>query len=112
MRPSNHGFSFLQGQYFATIKGKFLGSGWFCTTATLRPGQPFRPIPIPQIRFASDKSKEWYDWYKRLRADPKASGKDLRKAFIKKAKIEHPDHDKTTGAKARFQSASGIMSST
>lgn len=32
--------------------------------------------------------------------------KDLRKAFFKRAKVEHPDHDKTPGAKARFQNVS------
>lgn len=55
-----------------------------------------------------NKDKEWYDWYARLHADPKASAKDLKKAFYKRAKVEHPDQDKTPGAKARFQNASKL----
>ncbi|KAK7696994.1 hypothetical protein SLS64_014018 [Diaporthe eres] len=54
---------------------------------------------------SSKKDEEWYDWYARLHADPKDSVKDLRKAFFKRAKVEHPDHDKTKGAKERFHNA-------
>ena len=60
------------------------------------------------MRFVSSKDPEWYCWYARLglRVNPKASKKDFKKAFYKQAKLEHPDHDKRPGARARFQNAS------
>ncbi|KAG8162858.1 hypothetical protein KVR01_007336 [Diaporthe batatas] len=58
---------------------------------------------MAHIRFASSDKEEWYDWYKRLGAHPEASEKELKKAYYKRAKVEHSDIDKTPGAKARFQ---------
>lgn len=108
MRLPYRGFYLLPGQYFGTAKGKCLGFGWLCATSALRPGQSCRPSSFPQIRLASHNNKEWYDWYKRLRVHSKASGKDLKNAYRKRAKVEHPDVDKTPGAKERFQNASSI----
>ncbi|KAG6357659.1 hypothetical protein INS49_013538 [Diaporthe citri] len=81
---------------------------------TCREGIAFREAVgrVHKHQESSDKDKEpsnkdeaWYDWYARLHADPSASEKDLRKAFYKRAKVEHPDHDKTPGAKERFHNA-------
>lgn len=97
-----------------------LRSGWLCATSAFRPGWTWRPTPVQQRRCASNKEEgssnkdkrpsrkdeKWYDWYARLHADPKASVKDLRKAYYKRAKVEHPDHDKAPGAKDRFQNVS------
>lgn len=104
-RALNHSFSSLYGQSSVAVKRSELGSGWS--------GWAWRPTPVQQRRFASNKDKRpaekdkgWYDWYERLHADPRASVKDLRKAYYKRAKVEHPDHDKTPGAKDRFQNVS------
>lgn len=119
-RTLNHGFSLLYGQYFVALERIHLSSGRLYATSAFKPGWTWRPKSVQQRRFATNKdegssnndkrstnkNQGWYDWYARLHADPKASVKDLRKAFYKRAKVEHPDHDKTPGAKARFQNAS------
>lgn len=112
MRLSHLGFYLLPGQYFGTAKGKYLSSGWTCATSTSSPGQPCRRSSVLQIRLASNNNKGWYDWYKRLRVHPKASEKDLKNAYRKRTKVEHPDVDKTPGAKERFQNVSSIVFST
>lgn len=105
-RTLNHGFSLVYGQYFVALERIHLSSGRLYATSAFKPGWTWRPKLVQQRRFATNKDEGWYDWYARLHADPKASVKDLRKAFYKRAKVEHPDHDKTPGAKARFQNAS------
>lgn len=105
-RPVNSGFSLLHGQHYGAVKQGNIGCGCICATSVLRPVWPWRSTLVQKRCFASKKDDGWYDWYARLHADPKSSVKDLRKAFYKRAKVEHPDHDKTPGAKARFQNVS------
>lgn len=133
-RALNHSSLLLHAQYSVAVKRSDLSSCWLCFTSALTPGWTCRPPPVQQRRFASNKDQgssnrkkessnkdkessnkdkesskkdeEWYDWYARLHADPKDSVKDLRKAFYKRAKVEHPDHDRTPGAKERFHNAS------
>lgn len=105
-RPVSSGFSLLHGQHYGEVKQGIIGCGWVCATSVIRPVCPWRSTLVRKRCFSSKKDDGWYDWYARLHADPKSSVKDLRKAFFKRAKVEHPDHDKTPGAKARFQNAS------
>lgn len=106
IRPLTRGFPFLHGSYCAPAKRSDIGSSWIGPTSIFRPGWAWRSKLVQQRYFSSKKDDGWYDWYKRLHADPKSSVKDLRKAFLKRAKVEHPDHNKTPGAKARFQNVS------
>ncbi|KAL1859060.1 hypothetical protein Daus18300_009700 [Diaporthe australafricana] len=97
-------FPFIHGQYLAGVKRSNLNcDGVLVNSASnLRQRLAWTPPWTQQMRFASGEDKNWYDWYARLGVHPRASKNEIRKAFLKRAKVEHPDHDKSPGAKERF----------
>lgn len=105
-RPLSHRFPLLHRQFYAAATRGDVGSSWTCSTSVSRPGWAWRPKLAQQRRLVSNQGREWYDWYKRLGVRPDATDKEIRNAYRKRAMIEHPDRDKSPGAKERFQNAS------
>lgn len=108
-RAVNRAFPVLHGQAFLALKRPDFGSEWFPATSRLRLGCALRPLPVQQKRFNSYNSETWYTSCARLGVDPNGSVKDFKKAYYKLAKVEHPDQDKTPGAKERFHKVSKTL---